>query len=332
MALSKKEKDILTLMDSSFVNGFLEFAQKFVEYTKEDIGKISKKLIKKGYVKIITIPQGNSKIKWHFHTEKVKPEMLNDNIRYEKDYGKFSISPVIGKIHKVFRDFQKDKSKKSLHIKLTKSDEKLLELEEKLKERIRKFILGKKVDLDSLNFELQLFFNSKRQEHIDLLNPTNIRLFTTAQKILENFKDTEIERANLDYIYSYKTVPLKYCWKSSNFNIRKNSEKIKNIITKILEKRDFSKKDKKEMLDFIEWVIREVKEKSADWSLFEEFGITNKKKDVFIYVDASIIYDEYRHEEDPDLNILVVTNKKNKGILKLLPNNKGTIYANLIFK
>jgi len=330
--LTKKEKDILTLMDDSLVNGFIEFTKKFMEYPEKDIKKIVSKLISKNYIKIVTTPNENNKIEWYFHTEKVKPNMINDNLRYKKDYGEFSVSPGIRKAHKLFKDFQENKSKKSLHIQLTKSDEKLLELEQKLRERIRKFIVGEKVDLESLDFELQLFFNSKRQENIDLLNPTNIRLFIATQKILENFKGTEIEKANLDYIYSYKNKPLKYCWKSSTFDVRRNPETIKELIIKILKNGSFTKKDEKEVLEFLDWIIKEVKEKSVDWSLFEEFGIINKKKDIFIYVDASIVYDEYRKEENPDVNVLIVTNKKNKNILKFLPNNKGTIYANLIFK
>lgn len=330
--LLKKEKDILTLMDSSLVNGFIEFAQKFIEYDKKEIEKIISKLLKEKYVKIVITLNEDNKIEWYFHTKKVKPNMINDDIRYKKDYGEFSVSPAIREAHKLLKDFQEDKSKKSLHIQSTKRDEKLLELEQKLRERIRKFIIGKKVDLESLDFELQLFFNSKRQENIDLLNPTNIRLFVAAQKILENFKGTEIEKANLDYIYSYKNKPLKYCWKSSTFNVRKNPEKIKELVMKILDNGDFTKKDEKEMIEFVDWIIKEVKEKSADWSLFEEFGIRNKKKEIFIYVDTSIVYDEYRKEENPDVNIFVVANNKNKKILKFLPNNKGTIYANLIFK
>ena len=119
--------------------------------------------------------------------------------------------------------------------------------------------------------------------------------------------------------------------KSSNFNIRNNPNKVKIIIKDILNNGNFSKKSNKEMVNFVDWIIKEVKEKTSDWSLFEEFGIINKKKDIFLYVDESITYDEYRKEENPDVNILVVTNKKNKDILKFLPNNNGTTYTNLIF-
>lgn len=217
-------------------------------------------------------------------------------------------------------------------IESTKNNEKLLELEQKLRERIRKLIIGKKIDLKSLDSELRLFFNLKKPENIDLLNPTNIRLFAVAQKILKNFKNTEIEKANLDYIYSYKDKPLRYCWKSSTFNIRKNSKKVSKLMLNLLKYRDFSKKNKKKMIEFVNWIIKEVKEKPIGWSLSKAFGIINKKKNIFIYVDAFIFYDEYREEESPEINILVVTNKKNKNILELLPNNKGTIYANLIFK
>ncbi len=331
MVLSKKERDILTLMDLTLVKGFLEFSKEFVNYNEEDVKKIIKKLVKEGYVKIITIPQKNKKVKVYIHTKKVKSGMLNDNIRYKKDYETVSANITIKKIYEKFKKIQKEKTKEFLHKKINESDKKLIELEKKLKERIKKFILKKNVDLESLKFELELFFNSKRQEQIDLLNPKNVRLFTLTQKILENFKNTEIEMANLDYIYSYKTTPLKYCWKSSTFNVKKNFRKIKNVIFKLLEKGDFYKKDKKEMFNFIEWIIKEVKEKSPDWNLFEDFKLINKKKDIFIYVDASIVYDEYEQKEKPDLNILVVTTKKNKEILKILPNNKGKVYDNIIF-
>ena len=137
-------------------------------------------------------------------------------------------------------------------MRLSREDRKLKNLERRLRERIKNFILGKKVDAESLKFELELFFNSKTEKQINLIEVRNLRLFLVALEVLNNFKNTEIERANLDYIYGYKNPkPLRYCWKTAVLNIIKYENKIRDAINNILKEGEFSKKSEREMKRFI---------------------------------------------------------------------------------
>lgn len=85
----------------------------------------------------------------------------------------------------------------------------ILELEKHLENRLRNFILGKDNDAKSLTSEIEDFFKKRTQKDIDILNPRNVRLFYAALEILKDFENSEIEKANLDYIYSYEQKPLK---------------------------------------------------------------------------------------------------------------------------
>jgi hypothetical protein len=215
-----------------------------------------------------------------------------------------------------------------INMEITKEDS--IELDKELKEKIKKFILGEGIDLNSLNLALQSFFESARFEQTDLLNPVNMTLFITTQKILENFKDTEIEKANLDYIYSYKNKPLKYCWKNTTFNLGKEPEKLKKSIVKIFKKSDFSMKNEKEMNNHVDKIISRLNDKSCDEYLSKEFGIIDKKKNTFLYVDA-IDYEEHKCGEIPKIDVLLVTTKKNKKLLDVFLNNRGKVYDGLVF-
>lgn len=82
MKLSKEDKEILTLMDGVLANNFLKFAKKFVKYPAKEISSAASRLLKEGLVEIVPIEDRN----FYYHTKKVKPEMLNDYIRYKKDF------------------------------------------------------------------------------------------------------------------------------------------------------------------------------------------------------------------------------------------------------
>ncbi len=86
MKLNKKEKQVLTILDSAKVNGVEELVQKFVWLPKDRIQKIVEKLEKLGLIDIIILPNDNQS--YYFHdTRKIKPDMLDDDIRFKRDYG-----------------------------------------------------------------------------------------------------------------------------------------------------------------------------------------------------------------------------------------------------
>jgi hypothetical protein len=85
MKLTQKEIDVLTIMDDVAVKGFLEHAKKYVQYPEKEVKEIAQKLVNQGLVRIVGIPKGSEEVEWYYHTEKVKPEMLNDKLRYKRD-------------------------------------------------------------------------------------------------------------------------------------------------------------------------------------------------------------------------------------------------------
>ncbi len=207
--------------------------------------------------------------------------------------------------------------------------EDITKLEKKLNEAIKNLILGKSLNEKELLFNLDIFFKNKRQDNIDKLNPTNIRLFTITLEILRtNKKIFPIHLANLDYIYSYESKPLKYNWKSSGFDLSKDTSKIKIVLNELVKALKLEKVKTKQILEFFEQAIEMYTQKYS--SDIEEIGIFNKNKDTYIYLEYQIFDDGYRNERNGEFNILLVTQKSNA--LDILPNNEGAIYSNLIFK
>jgi hypothetical protein len=145
---------------------------------------------------------------------------------------------------------------------------------------------------------------------------------------LKNFKDIEIERANLDYTYSYKRKPLKYAWKCAEFKLKK-FDKILEVLKKVFVLEKFSKKNRDEVFELVKFLVKEMDE--SNFWLSESIGIFNKTNDVFLYFNSMLVYDEYRKKIISDADILLVTTKKKESLLKLLPNNNGTIFTDLIF-
>jgi len=73
-------------LDSTKADGIDVLVQKFVELPKDKIQKIVKKLEKFGLITIIILPNDNQS--YYFHdTRKIKPDMLDDDIRFKKNYG-----------------------------------------------------------------------------------------------------------------------------------------------------------------------------------------------------------------------------------------------------
>lgn len=81
------------------------------------------------------------------------------------------------------------------------------------------------------------------------------------------------------------------------------------------------------MLSFMKKEMDEL-----NYGLVEELGIMNKECNVFLYIDFNLLYDDYKKEPMTDTIILIVTTKEKQDLLKILPNDKGGIFSNLIFK
>jgi len=91
MKLTQKEKQVLTLLDDAKVEGFEEFVQKFIDLSKAEIQKMVNKFKDLELIEIISL--SNDKDLWYFHTGKVNKGMLDDDLRYKRDYG--SDSPIL---------------------------------------------------------------------------------------------------------------------------------------------------------------------------------------------------------------------------------------------
>lgn len=207
--------------------------------------------------------------------------------------------------------------------------EKITILEKELQEEIKKLIIGEKIDNKEILSKLKEFFHSKKQEDIDKLNPKNIRLFTVALEILqENKKLFPINLANLDYVYSYKNKSLKYSWKSCEFNLIKDFIKIKDTLIKLTNGLNLNEIKTKKVYDFIDQADKMCKEKYS--SDMESIGLFNETKESFIYLEYHIFDDDYRNERVCEFNILLVSQKLK--LLKILSNDRGTIYSNLVFR
>jgi len=83
MELSRKEKDILTIIDGTPVKKLMKRVRKFIKSPEKEIDAITKRLIDNGFIEIIAVPSGKKEMKLYYHTKKVRSEMLNDTIRYK---------------------------------------------------------------------------------------------------------------------------------------------------------------------------------------------------------------------------------------------------------
>ncbi|MFH1211766.1 MAG: hypothetical protein V1659_02435 [Candidatus Woesearchaeota archaeon] len=91
MKLTQDEKCVLTLLDDAEVDGFEGLAQRYIQLPKKKIAEIVEKLKNLELVEIIFL--ADEKDLWYFHTGKVNEEMLDDDLRYKKNYG--SDKPVL---------------------------------------------------------------------------------------------------------------------------------------------------------------------------------------------------------------------------------------------
>ncbi|MBU2562218.1 MAG: hypothetical protein KKF68_00985 [Nanoarchaeota archaeon] len=104
MKLNKKEKDILSIMNDSSEKQILEFAKKHTKYLEKDIKKIANKLTKENYVEKVKIPVGDKIVVLYFYTKKVTKDLLNDSLKWKKDFGyKFGEGIKDGPINKLRR-------------------------------------------------------------------------------------------------------------------------------------------------------------------------------------------------------------------------------------
>lgn len=85
MELTQEEKQVLTLVGCARVDGIEEWVQKFVDLPKDKIQKHVSKFKQLGLIKKVFMP--NEKNLWYFHTTKINPDMLDDDLRFKRDYG-----------------------------------------------------------------------------------------------------------------------------------------------------------------------------------------------------------------------------------------------------
>ena len=86
--LSSKEKDILTLVHDVPKESAINRVKNFVDYSEKEINEILKRLEELELINIIKIPKGNlEEEEYYFRTTKVTDNMLNDLLRFEKDFG-----------------------------------------------------------------------------------------------------------------------------------------------------------------------------------------------------------------------------------------------------
>ncbi|MBL7147358.1 MAG: hypothetical protein ISS82_00855 [Nanoarchaeota archaeon] len=92
MKLSKKEKQVLTILDEFKVGDSL----KFINISKTEKNKVINKLMK---LKLIRITKINNK-SWYFHTDKVKEDMIDKDLNHLIKYGSRPIKTTKKKLEK----------------------------------------------------------------------------------------------------------------------------------------------------------------------------------------------------------------------------------------
>jgi ABC-type molybdate transport system substrate-binding protein len=205
----------------------------------------------------------------------------------------------------------------------------ITELEKELRREIKELILGETKPKKELVKKLKEFFHLKTQKDIDKIDPKNIRLFTVALEILENNKKlSPVNLANLDHVYSYGEKSLKYSWKSCELNILKETSTIKKILMRISKELRLTKKEKQKIDNFVNQAEKISKEKYT--SDIKQMGIINKSKDAFIFLEYTILDDDYHKERISEFNIFLASEKLK--LLEILPNNKGNVYSSLVFQ
>lgn len=85
--LSESQKNVLTLLNKVEKEKAIAFIQNYLPYSDYQIEEIITNLENKGLLKVIKISQNQAEVEKYYYTEKVTPQMLNDNLRFKKDYG-----------------------------------------------------------------------------------------------------------------------------------------------------------------------------------------------------------------------------------------------------
>jgi len=91
MKLSKKEKQVLTLINDIKVESFIEFTQRYIDLSSSEIKKIVKKLLKLELIEIISLT--DEKDLWYFHTKQFEKKELDEELYYNVNFG--SKKPVL---------------------------------------------------------------------------------------------------------------------------------------------------------------------------------------------------------------------------------------------
>ncbi|MFA7707870.1 MAG: hypothetical protein WCX73_02890 [Candidatus Pacearchaeota archaeon] len=85
--LDYNSKIILTLLNNTEKTGAIGFIKKYIVISDEEIRDIINKLHENGLIEVVKLNKGEIMTEKYFHTPRVKPEMLNDDIRFRKDKG-----------------------------------------------------------------------------------------------------------------------------------------------------------------------------------------------------------------------------------------------------
>jgi len=86
--LSQEEKDILTLIHGIPKENVIDKIKEFIDFSEEEIKEILDRLEKLELINIMKVPKNEiEEEEYYFRTTKVKKDMLNDLLRFEKDFG-----------------------------------------------------------------------------------------------------------------------------------------------------------------------------------------------------------------------------------------------------
>jgi putative hydrolases of HD superfamily len=83
---SRKEREILTLMNDVPADSYVEYVQRFTDYLRVDIVKIVEGFLEEGLLEKITLPEGDDERSWYFHTNEVSKDMLDSEMLFRRDF------------------------------------------------------------------------------------------------------------------------------------------------------------------------------------------------------------------------------------------------------
>jgi putative hydrolases of HD superfamily len=83
---SRREKEILTLMNDVPADSYVEYVQRFTDYLRVNIVNIVEGFIEEGLLEKITLPEGDDERSWYFHTKDVSKDMIDSEMLSRRDF------------------------------------------------------------------------------------------------------------------------------------------------------------------------------------------------------------------------------------------------------